>query len=338
MNDSKIQRQLEDSGFVTDKKNNQLNLGNSSVASRSGVDRYAPIKESELGEEELKRMIHSPLSKNSKIIDSKLLGSKESIKNSQVPPQTFKFDSRRLMQTQTPISGDDIAFRPTFAEIDKRDNSSMLTVPIESHISHVDRDQVSPPHITGFHQQANTAVRLFNQESFSGPQRKEFARTKPVLKQEEDRTKKLENLKEYVQFKRVVEYESETIELYDMMSSEFDYEDVRLNSPCFIIKQYKDSLYRGEVNANKKREGRGVIVYETGRIFEGTWLADKRHGKGFELFPNGNTFHGEYLNGKPQGKGVYTWTNGEVFDGEWMNGQKEGNGIWKGINGESYIG
>lgn len=69
-----------------------------------------------------------------------------------------------------------------------------------------------------------------------GPLVKDFAKTKPVLKQEEERAKKLENMKHFVQFKKVVDYESETIELYDMMSLEFDYEDVRKNSPSFTLK------------------------------------------------------------------------------------------------------
>ena len=87
----------------------------------------------------------------------------------------------------------------------------------------------------------------------------------------------------------MLEYESETIELYEMISKEFDYDLLRKESPNFSIKQYKDSLYRGEINTNKKREGCGVVVYENGRIYEGSWKADKRHGRGFELFANGNT-------------------------------------------------
>jgi len=120
-----------------------------------------------------------------------------------------------------------------------------------------------------------------------------------------------------VQFKKVLDYESETIELYEMMSSEFDYEELRLKSKFFNIKQYKDSIYRGEINKERKRHGKGVIVYDAGRVYEGTWLADKRDGKGYELFTNGNTYHGEYKAGKAHGNGVYVWTNGEVYDGEW---------------------
>lgn len=50
------------------------------------------------------------------------------------------------------------------------------------------------------------------------------------------RLQKLENMKEYVQYKKVMEYESETIELYEMMSDEFDYEELRKESANFSIK------------------------------------------------------------------------------------------------------
>ena len=105
-----------------------------------------------------------------------------------------------------------------------------------------------------------------------------------------------------------------------MISEEFDYEQLRKESEAFSIKQYKDSIFRGEINNKRKREGRGVIVYDTGRIYEGLWKNDKRDGRGYELFSNGNTYQGEFQNGKANGKGAYIWRNGEVYDGEWLKG------------------
>lgn len=92
-----------------------------------------------------------------------------------------------------------------------------------------------------------------------------------------------------------------------MESNEFDYEEVQ-QCEQFGIKKYRDSIYRGELD-ERKREGRGVIVYDTGRVYEGNWLLDKRHGRGYERFANNNTFCGEYYDGKAHGKGVFTWTN-----------------------------
>ena len=56
------------------------------------------------------------------------------------------------------------------------------------------------------------------------------------MEHEKDRLDKLENMKEFVKYKKVMDYESETLELYDMISSEFDYEDLRMNSKRFNIK------------------------------------------------------------------------------------------------------
>lgn len=67
-----------------------------------------------------------------------------------------------------------------------------------------------------------------------------------------------------------------------MESNEFNYEEVKL-SDNFAIKQYKDAIYKGELK-EKKREGRGVIIYNNGRRYEGEWQDDKRNGKGFERF------------------------------------------------------
>ena len=91
-----------------------------------------------------------------------------------------------------------------------------------------------------------------------------------------------------------------------MISDEFDYEALRKESQFFNIKQYKDSIYRGEINSKRKRHGFGVIVYDAGMIYEGQWANDKREVRGFELFSNGNKYQGEYFAGKAHGKGTYT--------------------------------
>ena len=67
---------------------------------------------------------------------------------------------------------------------------------------------------------------------------------------------------------------------YEMESDEFLYEEVK-ESELFGIKKYRDSTYKGEI-LNRLREGRGVIIYESGRVYEGYWHTDKRHGSGYE--------------------------------------------------------
>jgi hypothetical protein len=63
---------------------------------------------------------------------------------------------------------------------------------------------------------------------------------------------------------------------YEMLSNEFDYDDLKANSDLFAIKKYKDSsIYKGELyitDLKKKfRHGKGVIIYGNGRVYEGEW-------------------------------------------------------------------
>ena len=72
------------------------------------------------------------------------------------------------------------------------------------------------------------------------------------------------------------------------------------SQPLFAVKSYKDSVYRGEIE-DSMRHGRGVITYNSSRIYEGHWVRDKREGLGFERFSNANTDEGEYFKGKVHG-------------------------------------
>jgi len=75
---------------------------------------------------------------------------------------------------------------------------------------------------------------------------------------------------------------------YKMVTSIFDFQTV-VNQPNFMVKNYKDSYYLGEILPERNvREGMGVCVYGNTRLFEGFWKNDKREGRGFERFSNGN--------------------------------------------------
>jgi hypothetical protein len=69
------------------------------------------------------------------------------------------------------------------------------------------------------------------------------------------------------------ENDEKLLEVYEMLSNEFDYEELK-KSERFGIKQYKDAIFRGELEG-RKRHGKGVIVYKTGRVYEGDWNNDK---------------------------------------------------------------
>jgi hypothetical protein len=75
-----------------------------------------------------------------------------------------------------------------------------------------------------------------------------------------------------------------------MFTKIFSIEDLK-ESANFVIKEFKDSVYFGEVDPDtNERSGLGIITYGNGRHYEGSWLNDKREGTGFERFSNGNTY------------------------------------------------
>lgn len=59
-----------------------------------------------------------------------------------------------------------------------------------------------------------------------------------------------------------------------------------------------------------------MLIYKSGRIFEGEWSNENRNGRGFEQFTDGSKYIGMYKDNKADGKGVFTWRNGEIYDGE----------------------
>ena len=43
---------------------------------------------------------------------------------------------------------------------------------------------------------------------------------------------------------------------------------------------------------NGTRNGKGIMIYSNGRVFEGEWMNDKRNGNGYERYSNGNRYEG----------------------------------------------
>lgn len=129
------------------------------------------------------------------------------------------------------------------------------------------------------------------------------------------------------------------VESYQPRCDEFLQWASTRTSESFVLKKYKDSAFYGEIQMeSSKRHGKGVIIYSSGRVYEGGWSNDRREGHGFEVFANGNSYKGQYINGKVHGQGKYIWKNGEEYDGEWKEGLRHGKGVWRGVAGDEYVG
>lgn len=95
-----------------------------------------------------------------------------------------------------------------------------------------------------------------------------------------------------------IDFEDPRIKNVKMVTDLFSFEDLKA-SPNFVLKDFKDSHYIGEVDPEKNdRSGNGICIYLNERYYEGSWKKDKRHGKGYEKFSNGNIYFGDYEQGK----------------------------------------
>lgn len=102
---------------------------------------------------------------------------------------------------------------------------------------------------------------------------------------------------------------------------------------------------------NRKRNGKGVIIYLTNgldngislpngikRIYEGDWIEDVREGQGYERYSNGNEYDGGFKQSKAHGRGMYAWKTGDFYEGQWIMGERSGKGAWRNGKGEFYEG
>ncbi|CDW85222.1 UNKNOWN [Stylonychia lemnae] len=146
-----------------------------------------------------------------------------------------------------------------------------------------------------------------------------------------------DKLKDLNSFVETLKLESQEVDLVQLLKQNSNNDS---NSQGTVnIKRYKDAIYIGQLNPEQKRHGFGVMLYTSGRRFEGQWENDLRCIRGYERHSNGNIYQGEFREGKANGHGIQTWANGEKYDGQWEMGARSGNGIWSGMeNSNTYIG
>lgn len=83
---------------------------------------------------------------------------------------------------------------------------------------------------------------------------------------------------------------------------------------------------------NDKKNGRGVMQFANGNLYDGEWKDDDRHGKGVHYWKDFSKYHGdrydgEWVEGKFNGKGVYYFASGNKYDGELKNDKRHGKGV-----------
>ncbi len=89
--------------------------------------------------------------------------------------------------------------------------------------------------------------------------------------------------------------------------------------------------YVGQVK-NKKANGQGIAILDSGSRYEGDWMNNMRHGQGIFYWIDGEHYEGSYVNDQRSGLGTYYWTNGEKYEGNWKDDQRNGRGTFYDVN------
>ena len=111
---------------------------------------------------------------------------------------------------------------------------------------------------------------------------------------------------------------------------------VRLSKPKRILDNGNE--YEGEWDEEGKRDGRGVLHWVDGGIYEGYFANDMANGLGRMIHADGDMYDGNWVNDKHQGFGVYSHADGAKYEGQWLDDKQHGPGREYWPNGDNYEG
>jgi len=85
-------------------------------------------------------------------------------------------------------------------------------------------------------------------------------------------------------------------------------------------------------------EGEGVFIEKNGNKYTGYFSEGKKHGIGTLKYSNGDIYEGEWENDVKCGAGVCTYSNGDIYKGFWENEKFSGEGYLNYSNGDQHVG
>ena len=86
----------------------------------------------------------------------------------------------------------------------------------------------------------------------------------------------------------------------------------------FMKKEYANGTFEGQI-INGKRNGKGIMNYKTGDVYQGEYLNDRKEGMGIYISIDGYKYEGEFKKGLRDGKGKIKYKNGDKYDGMWKS-------------------
>lgn len=92
--------------------------------------------------------------------------------------------------------------------------------------------------------------------------------------------------------------------------------------------------YSGYYNTEKEKpEGKGIMKYINGDVYDGDWENGVRQGDGIMKYYTGDVYDGEWVNGEKCGEGIFTWKDGRKYDGHYKDDMRDGQGTYSGWTG-----
>ena len=85
-------------------------------------------------------------------------------------------------------------------------------------------------------------------------------------------------------------------------------------------------------------DGKGMLTYADGRVYEGEYKAGLRQGVCRFTYPDGAIYEGHFAGDLRQGRGRYSWADGHVYEGEWKENKMDGKGKMTSARGGVFVG
>ena len=92
------------------------------------------------------------------------------------------------------------------------------------------------------------------------------------------------------------------------------------------VKNFEDGArYKGEwLDGTHIKEGKGMVIYADGSVYEGYWKNDYRHGPGRYIHTDSYVYEGERRIDKKHGRGKEVHANGNMYVGMYFDGERNG--------------
>jgi len=91
-------------------------------------------------------------------------------------------------------------------------------------------------------------------------------------------------------------------------------------------------LEDGYIDVNSMKQGRFIVHFGSGGVFEGNLENNALNGYGKKTWSGGDVYEGNWRDDTQNGYGKMTWSGGDVYEGNWKNDAKNGYGkmTWSG--------